>query len=164
MYSITEHSCLTLQIRTLSLGLVHPSVHQGVAVIKMLGKSRSTFLSWPVQRLSLFNTSCFLLLFPFAPYESFAHSLMGACRYCFDRVFEKTATQEQVFENTALPLLPGLLDGFNATVFAYGVSVCLAAASSARFDHFFPFCLGDRLRENTYHQRAVRRRHLGRPF
>ncbi|CED85249.1 Kinesin-like protein [Phaffia rhodozyma] len=45
-------------------------------------------------------------------------------RYCFDRVFDRTATQEQVFENTALPLLPGLLDGFNATVFAYGATGC----------------------------------------
>lgn len=42
-------------------------------------------------------------------------------RYCFDRVFEQKATQVEVFEQTALPLLPGLLDGFNATVFAYGV-------------------------------------------
>lgn len=42
-------------------------------------------------------------------------------RYCFDRVFDQKATQEEVFEQTALPLLPGLLDGFNATVFAYGV-------------------------------------------
>ena len=27
-----------------------------------------------------------------------------------------------VFERTAKPLLPGVLDGYNATVFAYGVS------------------------------------------
>jgi hypothetical protein len=32
------------------------------------------------------------------------------------------ATQEEVFENTAFPLLDGVLNGFNATIFAYGVS------------------------------------------
>lgn len=43
-------------------------------------------------------------------------------RYAFDRVFSKDSTQEEVFENTAKPVLEGLFDGFNATVFAYGVS------------------------------------------
>lgn len=42
--------------------------------------------------------------------------------YLFDRVFEPESTQDEVFRETALPLLPGLLDGYNATVFAYGVS------------------------------------------
>lgn len=43
-------------------------------------------------------------------------------RYIFDRVFKMEATQEQVFRETAMPLLEGVLEGFNATVFAYGVS------------------------------------------
>lgn len=43
-------------------------------------------------------------------------------RYTFDRVFDETVQQVDVFENTTKPLLDGLLDGFNATVFAYGVS------------------------------------------
>ena len=42
-------------------------------------------------------------------------------RYAFDRVFNEDARQIDVFENTTKPLLDGLLDGFNATVFAYGV-------------------------------------------
>jgi len=45
-----------------------------------------------------------------------------AGRYAFDRVFAKDTTQDEVFNDTAKPLLPGLFDGFNATVFAYGVS------------------------------------------
>lgn len=32
------------------------------------------------------------------------------------------ANQEEVYENTAKPLLDGVLSGYNATVFAYGVS------------------------------------------
>jgi len=43
-------------------------------------------------------------------------------RYAFDRVFDDKCSQEMVFENTTKPLLDGILNGFNATVFAYGVS------------------------------------------
>jgi kinesin family member 18/19 len=43
-------------------------------------------------------------------------------RYTFDRVFDEHTPQSEVFEKSTKPLLDGLLDGFNATVFAYGVS------------------------------------------
>ncbi len=46
-------------------------------------------------------------------------------RFMFDRVFRHDATQQQVYETTVQPLLKGILDGYNATVFAYGVSVQL---------------------------------------
>lgn len=39
----------------------------------------------------------------------------------FDRVFNHEARQQDVYEATAQPLLKGLFDGYNATVFAYGV-------------------------------------------
>lgn len=45
-------------------------------------------------------------------------------RYTFDRVFDEHARQIDVFENTTKPLLDGLLNGFNATVFAYGATGC----------------------------------------
>lgn len=41
----------------------------------------------------------------------------------FDHVFKMSASQEDVYEKTAKPLLDGVLSGFNATVFAYGVSM-----------------------------------------
>ena len=44
-------------------------------------------------------------------------------RFMFDRVFGHEARQEDVFEATSQPLLKGLLDGYNATIFAYGVSL-----------------------------------------
>ena len=44
-------------------------------------------------------------------------------RFMFDRVFGHEARQQDVYEATARPLLDGLLDGYNATVFAYGVRV-----------------------------------------
>lgn len=42
-------------------------------------------------------------------------------RFCFDRVFDENASQEDVYEGSARDLVQGVLDGFNATVFAYGV-------------------------------------------
>ncbi|WVQ99388.1 hypothetical protein IAU59_006521 [Kwoniella sp. CBS 9459] len=45
-------------------------------------------------------------------------------KYVFDQVFSMEATQEEVFGRTAKPLLPGVLDGYNATVFAYGATGC----------------------------------------
>ena len=43
-------------------------------------------------------------------------------RFIFDRVFRHDARQEDVYEGTAKPLLGNLLNGYNATIFAYGVS------------------------------------------
>jgi kinesin family member 18/19 len=42
-------------------------------------------------------------------------------RFMFDKVFSHEAGQQDVYDATARPLLSGLLDGYNATVFAYGV-------------------------------------------
>jgi hypothetical protein len=53
-------------------------------------------------------------------------------RYTFDRVFREDARQIDVYEDTTRPLLDGLLDGFNATVFAYGVR---AEFNIAQFSH-----------------------------
>lgn len=45
-------------------------------------------------------------------------------RYAFDRVFDSTASQTDVFEETCKPLLDGILNGYNASVFAYGATGC----------------------------------------
>ncbi|KAI0776077.1 P-loop containing nucleoside triphosphate hydrolase protein [Trametes elegans] len=45
-------------------------------------------------------------------------------RFIFDRVFRNDATQREVYEGTARPLLSNLLDGYNATIFAYGATGC----------------------------------------
>ncbi|PPQ99894.1 hypothetical protein CVT24_009575 [Panaeolus cyanescens] len=45
-------------------------------------------------------------------------------RFMFDRVFGHDARQQDVYESTAKPLLDNLLDGYNATVFAYGATGC----------------------------------------
>jgi kinesin family member 18/19 len=46
-------------------------------------------------------------------------------RFMFDRVFSSAAHQGDVYDATARPLLQPLLDGYNATIFAYGVRVSL---------------------------------------
>ncbi|KAF5393546.1 hypothetical protein D9757_000274 [Collybiopsis confluens] len=45
-------------------------------------------------------------------------------RFMFDKVFGHDSCQQDVFESTAQPLLNKILDGFNATVFAYGATGC----------------------------------------
>lgn len=42
----------------------------------------------------------------------------------FDRIFDDNATQVDVYESTTKPLLSSVLDGYNATVFAYGATGC----------------------------------------
>ncbi|WBW72544.1 kinesin-8 family plus-end directed microtubule motor Klp6 [Schizosaccharomyces osmophilus] len=45
-------------------------------------------------------------------------------RFAFDRLFHDTATQEEVYQGTTKSLLDSVLDGYNATVFAYGATGC----------------------------------------
>lgn len=45
-------------------------------------------------------------------------------RFVFDRLFDENARQADVYENTTKPLLDSILDGYNATVFAYGATGC----------------------------------------
>jgi kinesin family member 18/19 len=42
-------------------------------------------------------------------------------RFMFDKVFNYETDQQDVYHATTQPLLAPLLDGYNATVFAYGV-------------------------------------------
>lgn len=48
-------------------------------------------------------------------------------RFIFDRVYRHDSGQEEVYEGTAKPLLKNVLDGYNATIFAYGVSLAVVA-------------------------------------
>ncbi|KAG6838002.1 hypothetical protein H0H93_008396 [Arthromyces matolae] len=45
-------------------------------------------------------------------------------RFMFDKVLGHEAQQHEVYEATAQPLLKGLFEGYNATVFAYGATGC----------------------------------------
>lgn len=45
-------------------------------------------------------------------------------KFIFDRVFDENTSQNDVYESTARGLLDAILDGFNATIFAYGATGC----------------------------------------
>ncbi|KAH9998345.1 kinesin-domain-containing protein [Russula vinacea] len=45
-------------------------------------------------------------------------------RFMFDKVYRPDASQQEVYDTTARPLLQRLLDGFNTTAFAYGATGC----------------------------------------
>ncbi|KAL1578189.1 Kinesin-like protein [Candida albicans] len=56
--------------------------------------------------------------------NSFKGSRIREHRFVFDRLFDEDCTQDQVYRNTTQPLLDSVLDGYNATVFAYGATGC----------------------------------------
>jgi len=64
------------------------------------------------------------------PVQKFSRSVVPSGRrvkdqtFGFDRIFDDNATQADVYEATARPLLDSVLDGYNATVFAYGATGC----------------------------------------
>ena len=43
-------------------------------------------------------------------------------RYFFDRIFSKEITTRGVYERTCLNLIPSVINGYNACVFAYGTT------------------------------------------
>ena len=40
--------------------------------------------------------------------------------FTFDSVFAPTCLQQSIFEDTALPIIESVLEGYNGTIFAYG--------------------------------------------
>jgi kinesin family protein 18/19 len=43
-------------------------------------------------------------------------------QYAFDYAYDKSIGQQQIYENSCKFLLPGIIEGYNATVFAYGAT------------------------------------------
>ena len=46
----------------------------------------------------------------------------GERSYTFDNIFNESSNNQQVFETTVSPLLHSILEGYNATCFAYGMT------------------------------------------
>ena len=47
---------------------------------------------------------------------------MSGNKFYFDRVFNETSTQEQVYNDIAKPAINWCIDGYNSAIFAYGVT------------------------------------------
>lgn len=65
------------------------------------------------------------------PVHKFSRQVVGASgkrvkdqTFGFDRVFDENTTQGDVYEATTRGLLDSVMDGYNATVFAYGATGC----------------------------------------
>ncbi|KAM0245507.1 hypothetical protein ACHAP5_005314 [Fusarium lateritium] len=64
------------------------------------------------------------------PVQKFGRSVVPSSKkvkdqvFAFDRVFDDNTTQSEVYEGTTRTLLDSVLDGYNATVFAYGATGC----------------------------------------
>ncbi|PNY26900.1 Kinesin-like protein 5 [Tolypocladium capitatum] len=65
-----------------------------------------------------------------SPVQRFSRSVIPTSKkvkdqvFAFDRVFDDNTTQSDVYEGTTKSLLDSVLDGYNATVFAYGATGC----------------------------------------
>jgi kinesin family protein 18/19 len=65
-----------------------------------------------------------------SPVQKFSRSVLPSSKkvkdqvFAFDRVFDENTTQSEVYEGTTRNLLDSVLDGYNATVFAYGATGC----------------------------------------
>lgn len=65
-----------------------------------------------------------------SPVQRFTRSVVPSSKkvkdqvFAFDRVFDENTTQSEVYEGTTRNLLDSVLDGYNATVFAYGATGC----------------------------------------
>ncbi|KAG6314994.1 hypothetical protein E4U22_008270 [Claviceps purpurea] len=65
-----------------------------------------------------------------SPVQRFSRSVVPTSKkvkdqvFAFDRVFDENTTQSDVYEGTTKSLLDSVLDGYNATVFAYGATGC----------------------------------------
>ena len=71
-----------------------------------------------------------LVFDPDSPWGPAAKTLLGPAftskktkdiRFCFDRVFDESATQQQVYEGSAKRLIDSVLNGFNAVSFGLRV-------------------------------------------
>ncbi|KAK4132737.1 kinesin-domain-containing protein [Trichocladium antarcticum] len=64
------------------------------------------------------------------PVQKFSRSVVPTGKkvkdqvFAFDRIFDESVTQADVYEGTTKGLLDSVLDGYNATVFAYGATGC----------------------------------------
>jgi hypothetical protein len=41
-------------------------------------------------------------------------------KFTFDKVFDENSTQNEVYTYAATPVIDGVIEGFNGTIFAYG--------------------------------------------
>jgi kinesin family protein 18/19 len=88
----------------------------------------------PVSQKELANSSCSIVaraldshtVHIVDPADEFNEDVLRKDRnrdkvYSYDHVFDEDAPQELVFEKTTKTLLDSVIQGFNATVFAYGL-------------------------------------------
>ncbi len=64
-----------------------------------------------------------------------AYKKVKDIRFCFDKVYGEVASQRDVYNGSAREMIQTVLNGFNSTVFAYGVSFANFSSNCALNDH-----------------------------
>lgn len=95
--------------------------------------SACTYTTSPTVRLSTVSNANVNRVFDppeDSPVQRFSRSVVPHGKkvkdqtFGFDRIFDENTTQTEVYEATTKGLLDSVLDGYNATVFAYGATGC----------------------------------------
>ncbi|CCI43573.1 unnamed protein product [Albugo candida] len=112
-------------------------------------------------------SSCSTVVDDRGVYIRSAHCEVDDLRCTFDRIFDVTATQEQVYENSAKHLVHDFIQGSNCTIFAYGqtgsgkthtISGCMDACTKQsksivnQSDGIIPRLIRDLYREKETYQ------------
>jgi len=91
--------------------------------VRPLNSKELTFSNY--ETLKVLDNKVVVLLDPqnqFDPNDVFRANRNKEKQYAFDYAFDQNDDTSMVFENTTKFLIPGVINGFNATVFAYGAT------------------------------------------
>lgn len=77
-----------------------------------------------IETIKILNKKIVIVLDPieYNGHEEIFKNRSREQQYAFDYVFEQKASQQEVYDNSTKFLIPGITQGYNATVFAYGAT------------------------------------------
>lgn len=97
------------------------------AISRVITIFRVQNFSFPIRKKKRYNKFNFLQVVVLEDNEAdkndvLRHNRGGDRQYVYDAVFGEDSSQEQVYEKTTKGLVKDVIEGYNATVFAYGAT------------------------------------------
>ena len=92
-----------------------------IVAIRIRPLNKNEFQISPIEGVKVINNSS-LLVTTDSSLNNKKSNQIKEQQFFFDHVFDKNTSQQEIYENTTKNLLLGIIEGFNATVFAYGAT------------------------------------------